>query len=347
MDATLTALELELRPTRRPEALDLRQALASRAPGLLSHGGAGRLLCISHHTTAGFLDRRLRVRVGSDPERLAAFLDALGTVFPPEAGYEHDQLHLRDELTPAEREREPLNADAHLAFIGGGFTNCTLARTEGSDPLWFIDLDGVFQDRSGAEVHRVRKATVVRFTDEEVVARIRAEVPMAAGPGVVRLDDPELDLLPRILAAIRSEGVASGRVQLHLDDPSRDAGITVNEFEALLMERDVARVLANPLDFAGSAIHAVSRLLEAVRISPRRLPRLLGRVLASPRPRVLRMQRELTLGVLPELAGAPGPTTPAGSGGLVLGTYQTPILVQRSGAPAGTRTLVATVRRFR
>lgn len=336
MDATLFAHSLELRPTRRPEAIDLRRELPLRF-GTDAFGDARRLLCISHHTTAGFLDRRLRARIGGDRERLSDFLDALAGVFPQGAGYEHDRLHLRNELSPAQREREPLNADAHLAFIGGGFTNCTLVDVRGEDPLWFVDLDGVFDDRSGNPVHRVRQATVVGFSEEEVVTRVRIPVEVGPGAAVVRLDTPELAILDQVAEAVEREGVSTGRLRLRLEDPTPDAGVTVNEFEALLMERDVARVLSNPLDFAASAAKAVSGLLEAVGISPRRLPRLLNRVLSRPVPRVLRMQRELSLGILPQ----------EGRGALVLGTYQSPILVQREGAPAGTRTLVASIRRFR
>jgi thiamine phosphate synthase YjbQ (UPF0047 family) len=336
MDATLSAHRLELRPTRRPEAFDLRREIARRWD-TDAFVGARRLLCISHHTTAGFLDRRLRARLGGDPARLSGFLEALGGVFPPGAGYQHDRLHLRDELSPAQREREPLNADAHLAFIGGGFTNCTLVDARDEEPLWFVDLDGVFPDRNGNPVHRIRTATVVGFAEEDVVTRIRIPVEVGPGAAVVRLDDPKLALLDQVTEALAREDVQTGRLRLRLDDPTPDAGVTVNEFEALLMEQDVARVLSNPLDFAASAVKAVSGLLEAVRITPDRLPRLLQRVLARPVPRVLRMQRELSLGILPE----------SGRGALVLGTYQSPILVQREGAPAGTRMLVASIRRFR
>jgi hypothetical protein len=341
MQDSVTALELELHPVRRPEAVDLGPRLVeARGDGRFQE--ARRLLCLSHHTTAGFLDRRLRRRVGGDGARLQGFLDALGGIFPKGADYEHDRLDLRSELSEAEREREPLNADAHLAFIGGGFTNCTIVDARDPSPLWFVDLDGVYEDRMGRPVHRVRRATVVGYREEEVVARIPVRIPVAPGAGVVRLDDPELGLLERIATTVRSEGVESGRVRLRLDDGVADAGVTVNEFEALLMERDVPRVLADPLGFAGSARHALSGLLETVGVGSLRVPRLLRRLLAHPTPRVLRMQRDVSLGILPG-RGAEG----GSCGGIVLGTYQSPILVQRAGAPGGQRALVATIRRFR
>ncbi len=341
MQDSVTALELELHPVRRPEAVDLAPRIVdARREGRL--GDARRLVCLSHHTTAGFLDRRLRRRVGGDEARLQGFLDALGGVFPRGADYEHDRLHLRSELTEAQREQEPLNADAHLAFIGGGFTNCTVVDARDPAPLWFVDLDGVYENRMGRPVHRVRRATVVGFREEEVVARIPFRVPVDPGAGVVRLDAPELGLLDRISESVRLEGVESGRVRIRLDDGVPDAGVTVNEFEALLMERDVPRVLADPLGFAASARQALSGILENVGVGSLRVPRLIRRLLAHPAPRVLRMQRDVSLGILP--GHGQGDAT---CGGIVLGTYQSPILVQRAGAPGGARSLVATIRRFR
>lgn len=297
----VSALRLHLHPRQRPEVLDLRPRL-DEAVASGSLGDARRILCLSHHTTAGFLNRGLRQRVGRDPERLRSFLEALGGVFPPEAGYEHDRLHLRHELTEDQKACEPLNADAHLAFIGGGFTNCAVLDATASSPVWFVDFDGVYEDRKGQPIHRVRRATAIGFRREETVARVELPVPVPSRAGVVRLDDPALGLYEQAEALAEREGVAAGRLRVRLADPAPGVGITVNEFEALLMERDVTRVLENPLDFAREGALALTRAIEALGVPGRRLGRLLDRVLAHPATRVLRMQTELSLGLLaPEL----------------------------------------------
>jgi thiamine phosphate synthase YjbQ (UPF0047 family) len=348
MTATVSALRLELRPSRRPEAIDLRGLLVDA----LQEGplqASRRLLCISHHTTAGFLDRRLRERLGDDPTRLGAFLEALGSVFPPDAGYEHDRLHLRDELTELQKESEPLNADAHLAFIGGGFTNCTTLQTDDLRPLWFVDLDGVYRDRQDMPIRRTRHATVVGFEQEERVGRLRLEVPVPAGAGVVRLDDPEHPVLLQVQERVEEEGISAGRVGIRLANPAPGVGITVNEFEALLMERDLTRVLANPLGFARSGAQALTGALAALGVPSDRLRRLLDRALAHPATRVLRMQHHVSLGVLPPNAGTPGDpwVDTDAPGTLVRGTYQSPLLVQRRGTAEGRRALDVTLYRFR
>ena len=347
MTASVTALRLELRPSRRPEAIDLRSLLSDALrDGPLQ--ASERLLCISHHTTAGFLDRKLRDRLGHDPGRLEAFLGALGSVFPPEAGYEHDRLHLRDELTEVQKQSEPLNADAHLAFIGGGFTNCTALRTDDPRPLWFVDLDGVYRDRHDMPIRRTRHATVVGFYREELVTRLRIDVPVPAGPGVVRLDDPEHPVLLQVQERVEQEGIAAGRIGVQLADPAPGVGITVNEFEALLMERDLTRVLTDPLGFARSGAQALAGALSALGVPSDRLRRLLDRALAHPATRVLRMQKHVSLGVLPPKAGMAGDpwVDMDAPGTLVRGTYQSPLLVQRRGNLEGRRSLDVTLHRF-
>jgi len=346
MTDSVTALYLELRPSQRPEAIDLGAMLDdARAGGELE--SARYLFCMSHHTTAGFLDPGLRQRLAADPVRLGEFLAALGSVFPPEAGYEHDQLHLRDELTAAQREIEPLNADAHLAFIGGGFTNCVSVPVGDHRPLWFIDLDGVYRDRNDLPIRRIRSATVVGYNHEALTSRIRLQVPVPGGAGVVRLDDPEFGVLPQIRETVAREGISSGRVGIRLADPSPGVGITVNEFEALLMGRDLTRVLADPLGFARSGAEALSGALSALGVTTGRLRRLMDRALAHPAGRFLRMQREVSLGILPPRDATGTPATASGEpGNLVSGTYQSPLLVQRTGATKGSRALELEFHRF-
>jgi hypothetical protein len=146
---------------------------------------------------------------------------------------------------------------------------------------------------------------------------------------------------------VEREGISSGRVGIRLADPSPGVGITVNEFEALLMGRDLTRVLADPLGFARSGAEALSGTLSALGMTSRRLRRLMDRALARPAGRFLRMQREVSLGVLPPRDATGTPASDSGEPGTVVsGTYQSPLLVQRTGAARGTRALDLEFHRF-
>ncbi|TVP76671.1 MAG: hypothetical protein EA352_05255 [Gemmatimonadales bacterium] len=353
------ALSLTQQPVTRPQVTDLRTLLAEAGEdGLLRNHR--RLLAVSHHTTAGFPDRVLRRRLGDDRARLDTYLEALAGLFPPEAGYHHDRLQLRDELSSEQKETEPLNADAHLSFIGGGFTNCAeFAAGPGGPleerPLWFVDFDGVYRDRDNTEIRRTRRTTFVGYNGEERVASAELEVPVPRGRVALDLASdlvstdpsggptiPAGALLQPILEAISTHGVTHGRIQLHLHPEERGAGLTVNEFEALLMTRDLVELFESPLRWAAArqAGNALLSALRALRISRERRERLRDRVLARPTPRILRLRRDLRLPLLPD--GPPGaPARP------VQGRYQSPILVQWDPAPAGVRRVRATLWRFR
>lgn len=352
------ALSLTQQPRTRPQVTDLRDLLTDAgASGLLRNHG--RLLVVSHHTTAGFPDRVLRRRLADDPVRLDAYLDALANLFPPEAGYHHDRLPLRHELSTEQKATEPLNADAHLAFIGGGFTNCAEFRGTGQQPLeerpiWFVDFDGVYRGRDMGEIRRTRRMTFVGYHEEERVSSLDLEVPVPEGRVALDLTgggagtlpgespSPGSSALEPLLEEVAAQGVTHGRIQLHLHPEERGAGLTVNEFEALLMTRDLAELFESPLRWAvarqaGDALHSA---LQALGISRERRERLRDRIMARPTPRVLRLRRDLKLPLLPD--GPPGaPARP------VQGRYQSPILVQWEPAPTGVRRVRATLWRFR
>jgi thiamine phosphate synthase YjbQ (UPF0047 family) len=348
-------LHLDLRSDLRNEVTDLRALLE----GAVARGDLPRTrkyLCISHHTTAGFPDRQLRLRIGSDAEGLDAFLEALRDIFPPEAGYEHDELQRRTELSEAQRAREPLNADAHLAFIGGGFTNCVFHSAGSGEPLWFVDFDGTYETRAGERIRRQRRVTILALDEEVLGARLQFEVPVPEGAAALPLSRPELGILRAVERAIEELGISIGRLHFHLEDPHAGAGITVNEAEALLMQRDLVDVLTSPLRFAGgrnggdneaesprqAGARGLARALDALGFSPGRQERLLSRALASASPRILRIRGDASLGVLPAHGDPPG-----GPGRILLGRYQSPILLQRTGTPQAVRRFSVVVHHFR
>jgi len=110
---------LEVAPRARFDVVDLRSRFAAEHDAL---GAYPRCLYWSFHTTAGFLDRSLAARLSA--QHIPTYVDAFRTLFPEGAGYRHDQIDLRTELAPEQKATEPLNADSHLAFIGGGLHAC-------------------------------------------------------------------------------------------------------------------------------------------------------------------------------------------------------------------------------
>jgi len=355
MSPSSPILHLDLRPHLRNEVTDLGPLLKDAvARGALPR--TRRYLCISHHTTAGFPDRQLRLRIGSDAKGLDGFLEALRDIFPPEAGYEHDELQRRTELSEAQRAREPLNADAHLAFIGGGFTNCVFHSAGSGEPLWFVDFDGTYQTRGGETIRRQRRVTILALDEEVVGARLQFEVPVPEGAAALPLSRPELGILRAVERALEEMEISIGRLHFHLEDPHAGAGITVNEAEALLIQRDLVDVLTSPLRFAAggnrgdaeeessreAGARGLARALEALGFSPERRERLLSRALSSASPRVLRIRGDASLGVAP----APG-DLPGGPGRILLGRYQSPILLQRTGTPEGIRRFSVIIHQFR
>ncbi len=142
---------------------------------------------------------------------------------------------------------------------------------------------------------------------------------------------------------------------------SGDASLTINEYETLLMQHDLAEVLRNPLKFAAQKarhawsdplavpvkameyakydlVRAVNKLLDALGLSSSRLEFALARALEVPASRLLRMKRSVNLLV--------SDTGSSGEGAVVEGTFQAPIMVQWRPAVAGRRTVEVVLSRF-
>jgi thiamine phosphate synthase YjbQ (UPF0047 family) len=316
-----------------------------------------RRLYVSGHTTAGYLPQSLAARLAADPDLVRPYLEFFRTMFPPGAGYRHDQLDLRSELAPEQKLTEPLNGDSHLAFIGGGLQSCVSYDARRPGPAYFVDLDGTYEGKP-----RQRVTTIVGYNSEEDVASATLEVPVSGHPvDAINLKDTRLGLYAQVAELISAHGVTKGRVRIALASSEQAASLTVNEYETLLMQHDLAEVLRNPLKFAAEKarhawndpravpakaigyakydlVRALNRVVDAFGLQASRLEQIVARAVGVPASRFLRSQRAVDLMISDS-------ATP-GRGALVAGTYQSPILVQWRPAAKAVRRVDVTISRF-
>jgi thiamine phosphate synthase YjbQ (UPF0047 family) len=345
-------LTLELSARERFEMVELRARFSSEhAESLAPYP---RCLYWSAHTTAGFLDRSLIARL--DPEHVSTYIETLRRIFPEGAGYEHDRLERRRDLDAAQRAVEPRNGDSHLAFIAGGLRPCVTHPNRAGEAVCFVDLDGINEGRP-----RRRQARVIGFHREVAARQMRLRVPLS-GHSVdsVNLKDPALGLAEELAEFVAKADMGKGRLHIALGHGERDAALTINEFETLLMKYDLAAVLRNPLRFMAEETRQVLANPRAVRskalgfarydlvrvlntglntlgLRGSLLERLLAVTLAVPVARVLRHRRSISLLV----EGIRGRRPAA-----VEGVYQSPILIQWRRAPRDVRELAVTLYRL-
>jgi len=346
-------LNLELTPSQRCDAIDLRAQLRDRFGDTLE--AYRKAIYCSHHTTAGFLDRHVgrRLRHRAD---LFDFIGAFQRLFPEHADYEHDKLHLRTELSAEQRQTEPRNADSHLTFISAGMHNCVTYPTADTHPVYLVDLDGVHEH--GA---RRRKASIIAYNDDRPVATVELEVPVSNHPvDSINVFSPELGLTEQLNDFIRHHGVSKGRLDISLASDEKDASLTVNEFETLLMQNDLRDVLRSPVRFMREKgrnllrdprsvphktlnyaqydlVQLLNELMDAVGASESILERLLARLIGLPASRLLAVRRSVSLLVSDSGRDA---------GAIVKGTYQSPILMQWRKPEHDRRHLTATLVAF-
>ena len=350
-----------------PEPLDLTLALSARARfdvvdmrARLSseHGDAlaayPYALYWSAHTTAGFLDRRLGPHLG--PARVASYVEALRRIFPEGAGYAHDWLDCRADLDAAQRAVEPRNGDSHLAFIAGGLRPCVTHPNRAGEIVCFVDLDGMNDGRSRRRITRV-----IGFHREAIVAQMQLQVPVSGFPiDSINLKDTRLGVWNQLVDFVAGADASRGRLHLALGQGEKDAALTINEFETLLMKHDLHALLRNPLRFmteeyrttlanpravAGRAldyarydlVRVLNSGLGTLRLHGSCLEALLTRALAVPVSRLLRIRRSINLLVAPRPDGRLAP---------VEGRYQSPILIQWQRASRGVRVLDVTLTRL-
>ena len=195
----------------------------------------------SVHTTAGFLEQPLVLKLGNNREGIESLVRSARRLFPEGAPYWHDRMELRSELSAEQRKHEPLNADSHLAFICLGLCNCVLYESTPDHPVYFIDLDG-----KSKETFRSRKSMVVGYNNATCVHEETLKVDLP------KKNQCAVDLnksLPDLQALVAKYQIHRGLVTLELAPGEKHAGVTVNEFEALLVERDITDVLLNPLRY--------------------------------------------------------------------------------------------------
>ena len=329
-------VSLELRPQARFDVIDVAQALRDEYGDLLDR--YRHTLYCSYHTTAGYFEQELCRRLQFSRDRLGDFVRVFQRVFPPDADYQHDKMHLRDELTAEEKANEPLNADSHLTFISAGLKNCVTYDNEPAAPVYLVDLDGVSE-----QLRRTRKTTVTGFDVETEVLRTSVAAPVSGRQiDSVNLKDPKVGVVEEINRLVRQHGIRHGRVEIALPPEERQAGLTVNEYETLLMQRDLAEVLRDPLRFAKEKgrhilrnplavpqkahdyvhydlVRVANEVLELLGFSESLLERAVARFVAAPAARFFRLKRSVSLFVT---------ARDGGEGAIAQGTYQSPILLQ-------------------
>jgi thiamine phosphate synthase YjbQ (UPF0047 family) len=344
MHAKPLDLELRVAPKARLDVIDMRSRFAAEHEALRDYS---HCLYWSSHTTAGFVDRSISMRL--NPHHVSTYLETFRTIFPEGADYHHDRLDQRTDLPPEQRAVEPRNADSHLAFIASGLRPCIARPNRPKEAVFFVDLDGVVDGTP-----RQRLTRVIGFQHERVVGQTRIEVPVSTHPiDSINLKDPRLGTYAALSEFVARTGVAKGRLRIALDPGERNSALTVNEFETLLMNHDLAEVLRSPLAFMAKQyrnamnnpravpaktlgyakydlVQVMNTVLDALRLHGSIVEKLLARTMAVPAARFFRMQRSVSLLVSERTDG---------SHGIVEGTYQTPILVQWRRAPRKTRVL--------
>lgn len=348
MPPLASEVTLSLRPESRLDLIDV----SSRVSELVRR--FHKAVYYSYHTTAGYLDPRLCARLNHDSENLHAFLRSFQSLFPPGADYRHDELEMREELTAEQRKGEPKNGDAHLTFIGSGLDNCVTYANNPLVPVFFIDLDGV-----NGKTARCRHTTVIGFDRERIASELSLTIPVSSHPiDSINLKNRHLGIFEQFEDCVRRYGITRGRIDITLERNERQAGLTVNEYETMLMKHDLVEILRDPLRFVAERgrhmisapkliavkakgyakydfVQILNEFIDALGLNESLLEKIIHKFLAYPANRFLRMKRSISLLI--------NDRDDCGQGSIVEGMYQSPILVQWSKAQPQVRRLRARV----
>jgi thiamine phosphate synthase YjbQ (UPF0047 family) len=347
-------LRVEIQPAARLDIVNLREhpGCAGELPGF------PQALYWSCHTTAGFLGQRVASHLDHRQGGVVSYVQAFQAMFPRDAGYRHDDLHLRQELSDTQRSVEPRNADAHLTFMAAGLRTCVRYVNRPREPVYFVDLDGV-----GGNGHRRRLTRVVGFHTEELIARDQLRVPVSVHPlDSVSLKDPRIGLYSRLSDLIERHGITKGRIRLALGPQEEHAALTINENETLLMRHDLVEVLRDPFRFMAEKgrnmiadpwaipakaidyakydfVRLFNQVCDWFPVVNTRVQHVVACLVGLQIHRFLRMTRSVNL-LISDFE------TP-GHGRIVEGTYQCPLLIQWRNARADHRMIGITVTRLR
>ena len=348
-------VNLDIVPTSRFQIIDVAPRVREQVGDALAD--YRRVLYCSHHTTAGYLEQGVSARLGHSRKQLDPFFRFFQRLFPQDAGYQHDRMHLRDELSDQQKEVEPVNADSHLTFMGAGLKNCVTYLNRPEEPVYFIELDGVYKD-----IYRHRHTTVLGYQAEAIVHRERLTVPVTSDHQIDshNLKDDRYGLFGYLEGWLDRFGIDKGRIEIRLAPDERDVGLTVNEYETLLIRNDLPEALRDPLrymvrrgrnlvrdptaipektrDYATyDLIHLYNEFMEHLPFGRSIVDRFMA-ALSMPAFRMLRLKRHVSL--LVSSSAESGPQR------IVSGTYQTPILVQHQQPTSGVRHVDVTLRSF-
>jgi thiamine phosphate synthase YjbQ (UPF0047 family) len=323
-------LNLTLVPQCRFQAIDVSARVGEASDLLQRHG---RALFCSFHTTAGYLGQSLSTRMHHRQDLLSQFFGAFHALFPEGGEYRHDRMELRTELSDDQKAAEPPNGDSHLTFIGAGMRNCVTYSTKPGKPVYFIDLDGM---GGTGKASRQRKTVIVGFDRERAVARLCLTVPVSKDPiDSVNLADGRLGIVEAANELIRQMGLERARVDIALDAAERHVGLTVNEYETLLMQNDLTDVLKDPMRFAQyDAEASLNSLMPALRLDQASFERLVAKTKSFPARRFFRSRKVSFLAASDGKCNVPQ---------LIRGTYQSPILVQWQSSERQSRRVDITV----
>ena len=354
MAANPKDITLSIRPESRVDLIDVSERVTNEKEDFFEE--YQKSVYASHHTTAGYFEQSFANRLKNDPGALEAYVGTFKKLFPPNANYRHDQMELRDELSDAQKLVEPKNADSHLTYIGSGLENCVTYLNDRKSPVYFIDLDGT----NGKE-HRSRKTTIVGYNSETVLQRQRMDIQMSNHPiDSINLWDERVGVLAQLEEKIKELGIEKGRIDLSLDPEEKNTGLTVNEYETLLMRHDLVEVLENPVRFMAQRgvnmlrdpgaikekakdymkydlVHVGNEFIDSMGLSESLIERIIDKFFQVPAKRFLRMKRGVSLIVSDDETG---------KGRIVSGTYQSPILVQWRKAEDRLRHVNVTFTRF-
>ena len=360
---------MKLVPKQRTEITDVVPLLALHCNGALA--SYRKLLYCSLHTTAGFLDPDMAAKLEHRRESVEAVIQSAKRLFPSGAPYWHDRMYLRSELSDEQKLREPHNADSHLVYISMGLGSAVEYDNDPDLPVYFVDLDG-----TNGRMRRHRHYVVVAYNSKACVHEYEVEIVMPDKPVVsVNLAGKVFGEGNDLASLVARHNVRRGAVVLGLADDEEHAGLTVNEFEPLLIENDLAGVLDNPLYYmkkeavgivkdprslpkrakkyltqdliqiineivatVGRHTSILHRVIERLGRSIPYLERVIEYVATTSASRWMGLNRSINL-----LINSDGDHTP---GGLVMGTYQSPILVQWRRPEARTRRVYVRLVRF-